>query len=288
MLKYLSAFAFSTLLIISCSDKYEQLDQDENEEPKEETVSQLPLSLVADKKNAGIYDMVVFKLKDTTIQDGKEWISMPFKYSELDSLVWEVEGDSKKFDLLRKKGNGFEFTSEWSHNFYLPGIYKTFLSGYKDKHRVVRDSMDVHIAASADFLNVRWDQVKNLDKNTGYTSNGTVGHEFQILNRKENDILFSGLTVTFDSTDYRQPNPGLAAKERTVLSAYITDLYGKAAFEGDETVLNQQFKQLFKASIPKDKVLKIWKTAKSHIALLYLKGENDGPFQYWVHAEPVG
>ncbi|MEI2272631.1 hypothetical protein OHD16_10810 [Sphingobacterium sp. ML3W] len=289
MLKYLSVFAFSTLLVLSCSDKYEQLDQDDKDkEPKDETVKPLPLHLIADTKNAGIYDMVVFTLKDSTYKGPNESFVLPLMYSELDSLIWKIEGTSQKFNLLRQQAGGYSFTTEWGHNFYLPGTYTTVLSGYKDNKQVITDSTKMHISASADFLNVSWDQVKNLDQNTGYTSNGTLGYEFQILNRKKDDVLFSGLTVSFDSTDFRKPNPDLADKERETLSTYITQLYGKAAFEGDEAVLNQQFKQLFKSSVAKDKVLKIWKTKKSNIALLYRKREESDIFHYWVHAEPIG
>ncbi|RKE55428.1 hypothetical protein [Sphingobacterium detergens] len=289
MLKYLSVFAFSTLLVFSCSDKYEQLDQDDKDkEPKEEAVKPLPLHLIADNRKAGIYDMVLFTLKDSTYKGPNESIAVSLMYSDLDSLIWEVGGSSQKFNLLRQHGGGYSFTTEWGHNFYLPGTYKIFLSGYKDNNRLVRDSMNVNISASADFLNVSWDQVKNLGQNTGYTSNGTLGYEFQILNRNNDHVLSSTLTITFDSTDFRKPNPDLADKEQAALSAYITQLYGKAAFEGDEAVLNQQFKQLFKSSIPKDKVLKIWKTKKSNIALLYRKREESDIFHYWVHAEPIG
>lgn len=289
MLKYLSVFAFSTLLVFSCSDKYEQLDQDDKDkEPKEEAVKPLPLHLIADTKKAGIYDMVLFTLKDSTYKGPNESIAVSLMYNDLDSLIWEVGGSSQKFNLLRQQAGGYSFTTEWGHNFYLPGTYKIFLSGYKDNNRLVRDSMNVNISASADFLNISWDQVKNLGQNTGYTSNGTLGYEFQILNRNSDHVLSSTLTVTFDSTDFRKPNPDLADNERAALSAYITQLYGKAAFEGDEAVLNQQFKQLFKSSIPKDKVLKIWKTKKSNIALLYRKREESDIFHYWVHAEPIG
>jgi len=289
MLKYLSVFAFSTLLVFSCSDKYEQLDQDDKDkEPKEEAVKPLPLHLIADTKKAGIYDMVLFTLKDSTYKGPNESIAVSLMYNDLDSLIWEVGGGSQKFNLLRQQAGGYSFTTEWGHNFYLPGTYKIFLSGYKDNNRLVRDSMNVNISASADFLNVSWDQIKNLGQNTGYTSNGTLGYEFHILTEKKDNVLFSGLRVSFDSTDYMKPNPGLGAKEGVVLDAYITQLYGKAAFEGDEAVLNQQFKQLFKSSVAKDKVLKIWKTKKSNIALLYQKREFDDIFQYWVHAEPIG
>lgn len=285
MFNYLSLLAFSFLLMASCSDKYNELDTDE-EIPKE-SLTMMPLRLETDVKTANIFNMVVFTMKDSTIDELKEWIGLPVKYSELDSLFWEVEGSPSRVNLLAKGTGSLSLKSAWGHYFYLPGTYKTYLSGYKDNKRVVRDSTYIKINANADFLNVDWNRIDNINQNTGYTTNGTLGYQFRILNRKSGNTVYSGLTVAFDSIDYRQNIINLGKKERDALSAYMTKLYGNANFEGDKELLSEQFKQLFKADVAKDEVLKIWKTPKSNIALLHLKNDEDEAFSYWVHAEPA-
>ncbi|WP_293888663.1 MULTISPECIES: hypothetical protein [unclassified Sphingobacterium] len=283
MFKYLSLLAFSLLLMASCSDKYNELDTDE-EIPKE-SFTMMPLRLETDVKTANIFNMVVFTMKDSSIDELTEWIGLPIKYSDLDSLFWEVEGNPNRVKLLTKGTGSFSLKSEWGHYFYLPGTYKTYLSGYKDNNRVVRDSTYIKINANADFLNVDWNRIDNINQNTGYTNNGTLGYQFRILNRKSGNTFYSGLRVAFDSIDYTQNIINLGNKERDALSAYMTKLYGKANFEGDKELLSEQFKQLFKADVAKDEVLKIWKTPKSNMALLHLKNDEDEAFSYWVHAE---
>lgn len=287
MLRCLSLLAVSMVLLFSCSDQYKEIGIDDDDRKEDPPIS-LPLMLQVDRNTAGIYDMLVFTLKDSTYQGPNELIYIPLTYSDLDSLIWEVEGTAKKVNLLNRNNGGFSFTAEWGHYFYLPGRYKAFLSGYKANKRVVRDSVHIDIAAQADFLNVNWNTVQNLNQNTGYTNNGTLNHQFQLLNRVKDHVLFSSLTVTFDSIDYMKINPGVDVKEKELLSSYITQLYGNPQYQDNDDILNEQFKQLFKSTIPKDKVLKIWKTKRSNIALLYMKHEEGGsPFQYWVHAEPA-
>lgn len=288
MIKKICSLLLSTCLLISCSDKElgSLVDEIEVEHLSGEEVK-LPITLVADKNNQNFYEMVMFELKDSTYNGPNGSMLIPLKYQNLDSLTWEVEGSSKKMNLLVKQSGGYRFTTAWGHYFYLPGNYKTYLQGYRGKDVVVKDSAVINISADGDFLHVKWSEVNGEpNQNTDYTNNGTQDYEFQVYSSKIGKEIFSKLNVRFDNLDYMKFNPEIGKRELDVFTSYISSLYGKPKYEETNKGLYAKFKKLFKKNVREEQVIKIWIGKSSNIALLKKDSWIEDGFGYEIHAEP--
>ncbi|PRD46216.1 hypothetical protein [Sphingobacterium haloxyli] len=292
MLKKICFLVMSALLFGSCSDKDDNvvLPDDEIDPEPEEEIHVLPLILTTDKSEGHIYEQVGFSLEDSTYTGPNGGFAILLRYADaLDSLIWQVEGNEDGVHLLEKNGTiNSQFRIEWSHYFYLPGNYKTFLYGYKDGQLVVQDSAVTEIFADGDFLNINWDRSdENLNKMIGYTNNGMEDYSFQILTRLRDDVLSSRLSVRFDSFDYRRPNAEIGDREVELLDSYITELYGEAKYHITDGPVHDELLKLFKSKLKEEQVLTIWRSEKSNIALIKGEDTDVNGFGHEIHAEPI-
>lgn len=288
MLKKLTFCLLSVCLLLSCSDKeLDSLgDEIEVEHPNSED-KMLPITLVTDSKNQNIYKMVMYELKDSTYNGPNGSILIPLQYQILDSLTWEIEGSAKKMNLLVKELGGLRFTTAWGHYFYLPGNYKTYLRGYKGKDIVIKDSTEIHISSTGDFLLIKWSEVQDEPtQNIGYTNNGIKDYQFNVYKGKIGNEIFANLNIRFGQLDYRKYNPEIGKRELDVLTPYISSLYGKPKYDEASAVTYAKFKKLFKKNVREDQVIKIWLSKTSNIALLKKDSWQEDGFGYEIHAEP--
>ncbi|PRD54421.1 hypothetical protein [Sphingobacterium gobiense] len=292
MLKKICFLVMSALLFGSCSDKDDNVvlpDDGLDPEPEEE-IQSLPLMLTTDKSEGHIYEQVGFSLEDSTYTAPNGGFAILIRYADaLDSLIWQVEGNEDGVHLLEKNGTiNSQFRTEWSHYFYLPGNYKTFLYGYKDGQLVVQDSAVTEIFADGDFLNINWDRLgEDSNKMVGFTNEHMRDYSMQIFTSLRDDVLSSRLSVRFDSFDYRRPNAEIGDREAELLDSYITELYGEAKYHVAEGSPLNELLRLFKTKFKEEQVLKIWLTGKSIIALIKSEDTDVNGFGYEIHAEPI-
>lgn len=288
MFKRICFLLLTICLLSSCSDKElgSLVDEIDVEHPSGEE-DKFPIKLVADKNNQNFYEMVMYELKDSTYNGPNGSMLIPLKYQNLDSLTWEVEGSTKKMNLLVKQSGGYRFTTAWGHYFYLPGTYKTYLKGYRGKDVVVKDSTAIHISGEGDFLHVKWSEVSgNPNQNTGFTNNETQDYEFQVYSSRIGKEIFSKLNVRFDQLDYMKFNPEIGKRELNIFTSYISSLYGKPKYDETTKGIDTKFKKLFKKTVSKDQVIKIWLGKTSNIALLKKDSWKEYGFGYEIYAEP--
>lgn len=288
MLKKIIFFLSLFSLTFSCSDK--EIDSLGKETEVENPISEnktFPLTLVSSGESRNFYEMVMFGLKDSTYEGPNGAILIPIKYETLDSLTWEVEGSSKKKNLLMKTSGGYNFTTAWGHFFYLPGNYKTYLRGYRGSEIVIKDSTEVRISSTGDFLHIKWSDLQEKPaQNIGYTNNGTSDFQFSVYNGKIGSDIFAKLNVRFDELDYWKFNPEIGKRELGVFTSYISSLYGQPKYHEAGTVTYAEYKKLFKKSAKEEQVIKIWLAGNSNIALLKKDSWEENGFGYEIHAEP--
>ena len=291
MLRNSCFLLMSLLFFIACSDKDVVLPDDGPEPEPEVEIQSLPIVLKADKNRANIYEQVVFSLDDSLYTGPNGVFGISFRYSDsLDSLKWKIEGNDNYVHLLEKEGSYFSrFTFGWGHYFYLPGTYKIHLYGYKDDKIIVRDSAVTEIVSERDFLHISWNDLdENMGMTIGYPNNHTTDHNFSVYTSFRDNVLSSQLTVNFDSFDYykQEPTPEVEERAKDMLDSYITELYGEPIYHTTDGNVPDSFSKLFKTNLKKDQVLKIWRTAKSNIALVKQESVEFYRTRYVIHAEP--
>ena len=89
----------------------------------------LTFQLNADKTTCNLLDLTTFSISFNRT------VSMWDISNQFDSIVWIVEDKDKNLHSFRIMEQQ-EKTFLWSHCFYYPGEYKTYLSGYKDKKKL--------------------------------------------------------------------------------------------------------------------------------------------------------
>lgn len=294
MLKKIYLFIFSIVLFLSCSDKENNLivpnPEVESGSDSNKEIELLPLTLVTDKDKEQIYEQVVFSLWDSLDTEPNGGFPLLLRYGDdLDSLIWQVEGSENSIHLLNTDNmRRYSLKTLWGHYFYLPGIYKTFLYGYKDGQVVVRDSAITEIFADGDFLNVNWERLdQNPNKMVRFTNDDMQDYSLQIFTSLREDVLSSRLSVRFNSFDYRNPNAEIGDREIELLTSYITALYGEAKYHITDRPFHDEFLKLFKTKFKEEQVLKIWRARKSNIALIRGTDTDVNGFGYEIHAEPI-
>ena len=91
-----------------------------------------------------------------------------------DSLVWCIEGEKGRLNLLSHAPGWMSFTSRWGHCFYEENHGSVILEGFKDGKVILSDSVKIDVYNKRDFLGYkdvykRQEQVRctNLLRNDG-------------------------------------------------------------------------------------------------------------------------
>ncbi len=199
-------------------------------------------------------------------------------FPDYDSIQWRVIGKASHFDVQYRKPNKEHFTFVWSHNFFEPGKYKTFLTGYKDDLTLYSDTLDIYIYNKRDFLDFRWSDLQGELPfgGIGYHTSLPDSCEFVVTLNRHNNIpsitLYNFIKGAEDSKKDRLFNLMKALYKKPICdwnsSQRMLDRYSKRFNYNKEEV----------------KPVAIWITNKSQIMLQKVKYSRKS--FYRVYAEP--
>lgn len=274
-MKNLLNILFILLFISSCSDTDSNTfpEIDDEEEEKDNTEKIIPLKLEIEETKKNIFDYAVFGL-------------FPDKYGVMfslfdvyDSITWKVANLEGSFKIFEHTTHGAHFVRQWSHSFYTPGKYKTYVLGYKDSKVIYGDTVEIDITNTKDFLCYNWEEVKEGTNGIGY---------IDVLNDYEfstfEDIHQGVPSVQVLIIDKKKDNkPAFLEKSKKIFIDYINSLYSTlpAYKETDKNFL-EKYNDLFMYKIKSSYPVCIWITPKSKIVLVKEEIHNE----YQLYAEP--
>lgn len=203
-----------------------------------------------------------------------------------DSIIWTTSIQSRGLKVFSNKTDDSftktKLTMKWSHTFYSPGKYETYLIGYKNNKIIHNDTLRIDVKDEKDFLMYNWHEVKASDKIS-------IGFH----NALDKSFMLSAIRKVYDN------NPAVkvflwqtidndndfAQLSDRYLYDYISSIYGQPVYDRDADNLMEKYQELFLHKdtdvVPKA----IWLTSKSKIALL--RSDREGLIQVFVYAEPL-
>lgn len=270
------------LLSVSCSDGKEDLEQ-VFPEPETSPSDDYNLKMTAQKDNYNVFELSEFSLSNK----GQDHLNVSF--SELqeryDSITWTVARQRGRFRVFDKEeGEGYigsSFVFKWSHTFYLPGHYETYLLCYKDNRVVHSDTLSLDVADSKDFLMYDWAEVPiSGGNNIGYYNALDEDYMFSSIWKMHEGKPGISLHLSMTSGDENE----FAEKSDVLLYDYICSIYRQPEYNRDADNLMEKYQELFSYKDEKAVPHAIWLTPKNKIVLLM--GNNGDWNQSWVYAEP--
>lgn len=149
------------VLFSACSDS-----DDSNDDGGDGTVDSglVKIAYTADRTSENIFGQMNFGV--TFAKSGGDGsVSMADVRESYDSIVWKVEETGRSFKLM----DNVRMTMQWSHCFYLPGSYTTYVVGYKGDREIFRtESVALKVMDNKDFLCWNWNDMTGNEGNTGY------------------------------------------------------------------------------------------------------------------------
>lgn len=233
--------------------------------------------LKSKKDEYGIFEVAQFALFTKDIPQS----TLTF-IENFDSIVWNIKGfNSPSFIVFNYVPSKTYIAFTWSQNFFLPGDYISFLSGYKGGKVIDTDSISFKVYNKRDFLCFNWKEITESDKiTTGYHDN-FLSHTFST--RK----IMQGNTPSVYLYCRLERSNDLEDNTKQLLFEQISSLYGQPTFsDNNSEILSAQYNQLFSYKEKDIEPKYIWKTNKSNIVLLADYDEIDETFNYFVYAEP--
>ncbi len=161
-MKNLLNVLFILLFISSCSDTDNSAFPEINDEEENNTEKIIPLKLEIEDTRKNIFDYAVFGLFPN------DYFIM-FSLSDVyDSITWKVSNLDGSLKIFKQTEGSAKFIRQWSHSFYSPGKYKTYVSGYKNKEVISSDTVEIEITNTKDFLCYNWKDIKGPTGAVGY------------------------------------------------------------------------------------------------------------------------
>ena len=114
------------LFLYSCSDGNDLGKDDGDDSGNGNNSSSVKISLKAKAQEANIHTMMEFYL--VSGEDG----TMLYIMESYDALVWCIEGEKGRLNLLSHAPGWMSFTSRWGHCFYEENHGSVILEGFKD------------------------------------------------------------------------------------------------------------------------------------------------------------
>lgn len=267
------------LFISSCSHSDNILDSDDDPELPNQAIN---IKLEVKQETGNIFEMIQFN-----IYSENSFPIFDLKNS-YDSLIWTVP-DLGRFNVYSQtSGEGYyssHFTSQWSHNFFLPAKYTSILLGYKDNKIIKADTVYINILNDKDFLGYNWKDITTSSGfSTGYVDALSDNYSFTTYQSLSNSIP----SITLFLWNERKEDENIfAQKSEKILFDYICSLYSKPTYTTNNSdLLIEKYNNLFKDRIEDAKPLSIWITDKSRIVLYAHYEEYGGYDEYRIHAEP--
>lgn len=260
-------------LLISCSQKVDDNPSHEEPEIPNEIDCRLKLAVKENVKN--IFEPMEFSLSNDVDND----LTLRDLHIAYDSITWMVKGVRGQFRIY--DNDMLTFRWRWSHCFYLPGNYETYLVGYKGNKVVYGDTLQVSVFDRKDFLGRDWDETTDLNCNITYRNILDEVSEMQVYAAVHQGIPSIELTLALlpweDGDHYAQ-------RCDMQLYDYINSLYGQPAHDRNSSELVAKYAELFAHRNDGAEPCAIWLTSKSRIVLL--RSNEPVLDGYWVYAEP--
>ncbi|MFV0538978.1 MAG: hypothetical protein ACK5M3_16670 [Dysgonomonas sp.] len=246
------------------------------------TFKPVRIGISASVKEVNIFDNVQFSLypdRDCNMLEVRQ---------SYDSLIWLVPELDGLFKIL--KPNGFTFS--WGNSFSNEGKYHTILQGFKDKKKILDDTIVVNVKNKRDILGYNWEDIKETQP-IQYGSSNIFTTRHNIYTRKiyENGspaleirlkLEWTGTIADEILKEYQEKEQ----EEKTL--NYITSLYGepKLSYKKDATAIVDTYKDAFKHGDKKLVPRYVWETNTSRIVLLQQYGVWGEWNNYFAIAEP--
>lgn len=275
-------------LFASCSSgNIEEIIPD-SPTPDPEQPSVLPnepykLKFSTEENKENIFHLFSFTLLN---EHGKELDVTLFDLAQVyDSIIWTTSIQSGGLKVFSNKTEDSftetKLTTKWSHTFYSPGKYETYLTGYKNNQIIHKDTLRIDVKDEKDFLMYNWHEVKASDKTSvGFQNALDENHTISAIRKVYENIptvkVFLWQTIDNDN-DFAQLSD-------RYLYDYISSIYGQPVYDRYADNLMEKYQELFLHKdtdvVPKA----IWLTSKSKIVLL--RSDREGLIQVFVYAEP--
>lgn len=276
-----SLFYFLAVLVFisSCSKTDNSIFPDDinDNEGNNDVEDIIPLKLETKEIKKNIFEYAVFKLFPDDY-------FMLFPLMDVyDSITWKVSNIDGRKKLLEQTDYSGSFTQQWSHNFYLPGKYQTYIFCFKNNMIAYSDTTEIEIVNAKDFLCYNWEDINDT---IGYNTTGYVDalcEEYSFVTYKD---IHEGIpSVALYLYDEKQNNkPAFIKKSKKILFDYINSLYSTLPIYNEtDKILLEKYNYLF-AYKPKNMFpICIWITPKSKIALI----RDEFHHKYQLYAEPA-
>lgn len=246
------------LLFQSCKDEVLVIDED-IPQIEEEYVYQI--SFTVESNDVNMRDLTAFKLRLKDI-DAQMFPFLHKDYDYLDSLIWRVEGIDKAVNLYSNNRKGSK-TIGWSHAFNLPGIYKTYLHGYKDNRLVIADTISINVFDKRDFLEHNWNSLSASMYVTSNYANEFYDYDFgSVVTIKDNNKSIVVYPRPTDRAKSSHENSKIALK------SYMDKLYGKSILELGDDKLGSFLQEYYPSNPSTEEVLSVWQNPTTNIFLV--------------------
>lgn len=284
MLKNFLKISLLGLFLISCSDTDEQIaDLTPTETPivNDPALTSMEIKLSVNKTEGNIFDSFIFKLEQKN-QSGY----FGDLDQHLDSLVFKVSDVKATKRLFEKIDNGNTGTTQFSHNFYLPGNYNASILGYKSGKIIYKDDINLKVSDTKDFLVTNWDNF-SVNTPTGYY-NALGKNSLVFYNNLENGHPYISVTNSWDNMNAYTADQ-IKNMDKDYLYNYFVKVYSVPQYSETNTPnMKDIYVQNFKKSLKNDVPVNIWITPKNKIALMKEYSSNN-PSQFYgyrIIAEP--
>ena len=272
-------YSLAVLLFISSCSKTDNSifpDDMDDDEGNNNVENIIPLKLEIEETQKNIFEHAVFKLFPD-----KNFMLFPLM-DVYDSITWKVSNIDGRMKVLEQTDHSGRFTQQWSHHFYLPGKYQTYISGYKNNKIAYSDTTEIEIINTKDFLRYNWKDIHgSIGHSTGYVDALCEEYSFATF-----ENIHEGMpSVTVYLRDEKKDNkPTFLEKSKKVFIDYINSLYSTLPDynETDNTLL-EKYDNLFTYKKEQAYPICIWITPKSKIALI----KDEFFDEYQLYAEPT-
>ena len=259
-MKNLLNVLFILLFISSCSDTDNSAFPEINDEEENNTEKIIPLKLEIEDTRKNIFDYAVFGLFPN------DYFIM-FSLSDVyDSITWKVSNLDGSLKIFKQTEGSAKFIRQWSHSFYSPGKYKTYVSGYKNKEVISSDTVEIEITNTKDFLCYNWKDIKGPTGAVGYEN---VLKRFMTLSRMRICIKESPSVSLYIRDKEKDDRPAFLIRSKKILTDYINSLYNTTpVYDETDDILLKKREELFVYKEENTYPLCIWITPKSRIVLI--------------------
>lgn len=277
MLKTLPFFLIFIILFSACTKNNVIRPEVSEEEIDDSSIDEavIPVVMHMESNQANIYEMLMIDIIENP--------SSAPKISDLDSIIWTVEGEKGNVDIMSRSEGSLNYTIQWGHYFYQPGTFMTYLHAYKEGEIVGIDSAEVTLTNRNDFLSINWyDDLKNTITE-GYSNAGLKGYHFSILRKGKEKITSASVFVRFDS---KLQSRNDAETTHEILYNYFTKLYGSPNYSSESNEIGNIYTQYFDTKLADGHPVTLWLTPKTNLAIIRTQVKAGGRYEYSVLAEP--